>query len=80
MYDEEIAPRFAALLVKAAEEYGAPSLAADLALRGAEPSEVEVIAGRWEADEFDPREFATELRDFADEVRRVQKQWEHGDG
>lgn len=71
-YDEDLAPQFARLLVKAADELSAPAFAADLAEGGATPGHVEMMADRWEEWDFEPPEFAGELREFAQSVHRLR--------
>ena len=68
--DEQIAPRFARLLLDAALTHGAPSFAADIAEKGATPENLRLMASRWSEPgfEFEPPEFADELCAFADEL------------
>lgn len=68
---EDIPERFAELLVKAARDYSAPIFALDLAEGGAIPGHIETMANRWEECDFEPVRFAYELREAAEEIRRV---------
>lgn len=67
---ELIPAYFAELLTTAADEYGAPIFAADLAIGGANPEHVEMMANRWASiPAMEPPGFADELRSFAGELR-----------
>lgn len=61
-YDEEVAERWAAVLVYVAAQAGAPSFAADLARHGY--IKANLMADRWEDWDLEPRSFAHYLRDF----------------
>lgn len=61
-FDEDVAAKWAELLVYCADDLGAPSFAADLAKYGY--SRASMMAARWEDGDFTPRDFADHLRAF----------------
>lgn len=72
LYLEDLGPRFAELIERAAGEHGAGVFAADLAAGGAKAEHVEIMAHRWKNGDFEPADFADELLAFGHELRDVE--------
>lgn len=65
MTEEQVAERWAVLLVRVANQEEAPNFAWHMAERGCAPIIVRDMAQRWRNEEFQPPEFADELEAFA---------------
>jgi hypothetical protein len=69
---ESVGPRFAELIEYVCQ-VSAESFAADLAIHGATPSSLRMMAKRWHAYDFEPPEFSRALEMLADDVHRLSK-------
>ena len=67
---EGIGERFAQFLAYAVDT-GALNWSTDMAIKGANPSSLRLMAGRWRDWDFEPPEYADALEVFADDVERV---------
>lgn len=67
---EDIGPRFVQFLEYAIDT-GATNWSTDLAVKGAGPASLRLMAGRWRDWDFEPPEYADALEVFADDVERV---------
>lgn len=69
--DSQVASRWAALIVEAADQHEAWNFAWSMAEFGCVPENIRMLAERWREGELQPNDFANSLDLFADAVEEA---------